>query len=140
MEYIKVKNNYVIRLNKNDEVVSSIKEVCENENITLGSISGIGAVNFVEAGLFDTEKKEYHSNKFEEDMEIVSLSGNISTMNNEVYLHFHICIADKNGNAFGGHLNKALISATGEIIIHQIEAKINREFNEAVGLNLMKFN
>lgn len=140
MEYIKANNDFIVRLDKGDEVISSIKNLAEKEKINFASISGIGAVNLVEAGFFDTANQKYCSNTYTGDLEITALSGNISTMNNEVYLHFHISIANEDGNVFGGHLNKAVISATGEITIHQIEAKIDRCFNEEVGLNTIKFN
>ena len=58
-------------------------------------------------------------------------------MNGEIYLHLHITISDLNNNAFGGHLNSAIISTTGEIIIEEIEGDIEREFNEEVRLNLL---
>ena len=45
MEYRKFGKQYVIRLEKGEEIVSSIKDLCEKENIKLGSLSGIGAVN-----------------------------------------------------------------------------------------------
>lgn len=76
MEYRKFGKQYVIRLEKGEEIVSSIKDLCEKENIKLGSLSGIGAVNKVTAGLFKTGEKKYVSRTYEEDMEIVSLGGN----------------------------------------------------------------
>ena len=54
MEYRKFGKQYVIRLEKGEEIVSSIKDLCVKENIKLGSLSGIGAVNKVTAGLFKT--------------------------------------------------------------------------------------
>ena len=88
MEYRKFGKQYVIRLEKGEEIVSSIKDLCVKENIKLGSLSGIGAVNKVTAGLFKTGEKKYVSRTYEEDMEIVSLGGNVSRMNGETYLHF----------------------------------------------------
>ena len=68
--------------------------------------------------------------------EITTLTGNISTMKGKIYLHLHIAISDLNNNAFGGHLNSAIINTTGEINIEEIKGKIEKEFNEEVGLNL----
>ena len=59
MEYRKFGNHYVVRIEKGEEVLSKLKELCLNENIRLGSISGLGAANEVEIGLFNTETKEY---------------------------------------------------------------------------------
>lgn len=139
MDYRKFGNKYVVRLEKGEEIVSSLKELSRKEKISLGRISGIGAVGEAEIGYFETKIKEYHSKVLKGDMEILNLNGNISEMNNEVYLHLHITIADDNLNAVGGHLNSAIISATGEIVIDVIEGKVDRELDEDIGLNLILF-
>ena len=137
MEYRKFGKQYVIRLEKGEEIVSSIKDLCEK--IKLGSLSGIGAVNKVTAGLFKTGEKKYVSRTYEEDMEIVSLGGNVSRMNGETYLHFHISVANEAGEVRGGHLTEAYISATGELVLTEIEGTVDREYSGGIGLNLFKF-
>lgn len=139
MEFKKFDSKYVIRLEKGEEIVESIKKLCEKEDIKLGTISGIGATNRAVIGLFETNTKEYHSKELTGDMEITSLVGNISQMNGEVYLHIHINLANEENKVFGGHLTSAIISATGEIVIDIIEGVVDRKFDEEVGLNLFKF-
>lgn len=139
MEYRKFGNKYVVRLDRPEEVVSSLQKFCQEQGISLGWVMGIGAVNKVKIGLFEPGIKKYHSSVLEGDFEITSLVGNISTMNGEVYLHLHINVADKEHHTFGGHLNEAYISATGEFLIEAIEGEVEREFSEEVGLNLYKF-
>lgn len=139
MDYRKFGSKYVIRLEKGEELVESIKIISQKENINLGTITGIGAVNKAKIGLFEIETKEYHSKELTGDMEIVSLSGNISQMDKEVYIHLHIALADDTYRVYGGHLNSAIISATGEIIIDTIDGYVGRKFNQEVGLNLFEF-
>ena len=139
MEYRKFNNHYVLRLEKNEEILTKIKELCEKEDIFLGTISGLGAANKVEIGLFNTETKEYKTTTMEGMFEITSLIGNITRKENEVYLHCHINFSDLSLQVYGGHLVNATISATGEIVITKIEGKVNREKNEEIGLNLFKF-
>ncbi|TFB09261.1 DNA-binding protein [Candidatus Atribacteria bacterium MT.SAG.1] len=137
MKFKKFGNKWVIRIDKGEEVIQTIKKVCGDNKIKLGSISGIGAANKVTIGLFDTKAKEYHSQELIGDYEITNLSGNISTMDGEIYLHLHIGLSDSKYNAYGGHLTSAVISGTGEIIIEEINGEIEREFNKEVGLNLL---
>lgn len=139
MEYRNFGDHYVIRLEKGEEIVAQIKELCEKEGIKLASLTGIGAVNKVTAGLFKTKEKKYVSKTYEEDMEIVSLGGNVSRMNGETYLHLHISVANEAGMVRGGHLSEALISATGELVLTRIEGTVEREFSEEIGLNLFQF-
>ena len=114
-------------------------EILPRNNIRLGSVTGIGAVDRAVIGLFETAKKKYHSREITGDMEITSLVGNISSQDGEVYLHLHITLADSSLRAVGGHLNKAVISATGEIIIDTMEGQVDRKFCAEVGLNLLEF-
>jgi len=139
MEYKIFGETIVLRLEKGEEVIESIKNLCEKEDIKAGSISGLGASNHVVVGLFKVDEKKYYSNTFEEDFEITNLTGNISRMNGEVYLHIHGTFADLEGKCIGGHLNKAIISATSEIIITKINGDIGRSFSEEIGLNLIEF-
>ncbi len=138
---MKVKNigtKYVVRLDKGEEVIESLKEICKENNIKLASISGIGASNKVTLGLFNTSEKKYYSKDLEGVFEITSLIGNISTMNDEVYLHLHCNVSDSDLTVYGGHLNYCRISATCELIIDAIDSTVDRYFDEEIGLNLFK--
>ena len=60
MDYRKFGNQYVIRLDRGEEIVKKLKEVAQKENIKLAYLTGIGAVGEVTAGVFDTKEKEQH--------------------------------------------------------------------------------
>ena len=90
-------------------------------------------------GAFDTAAKQYHSNEFRGTYEITALLGTINTMDGKFYTHLHMTAADETGRAVGGHLNRAVISATCEMIVTLIPGTVDRAFSEQVGLNLFKF-
>jgi len=138
MEFTKRGDNFIVRIDKGEEIVSKLTEFCKLKQISLGKISAIGAVNNVEIGVFDTVLKEYHSTKFSGTYEILSLLGNITSKNKKPYLHTHITLAGMDHKAFGGHLNRAVVSATCEIIISVIKGKLDRSFDEESQLNLLK--
>lgn len=139
MEYRKFNDTIILRLDPKDEIIESINKVIEKEDIKLGYLTGLGAVNKAEIGLYSIEEQKYFSNEYEGDFEISNLHGNISTMDGEHYLHCHIIISDKNQNSFGGHLNSAFISATGEIVIRILDGEVDREVSSETGLNIYKF-
>ena len=139
MEFKKFGNKFLIRIDKNEEIVETLKKFCQNHKITLGSVTGLGATNKVKVGLYEVDKKQYFSKELLGNYEIAPLYGNISTMNGETYLHLHINLCDSAYNSFGGHLNYAIVSATFEGIIEQIDGNIDRKLNEEIGLNLIKF-
>lgn len=139
MECKKFGNKYVVRIDKGEEIVETLKKFCTQNNIKLGSVYGIGAVNKATIGLFEIGKKEYHSTTVNGDHEITSLVGNVSTMNGQTYLHIHVNLANAKHEVCGGHLNSAFVSATCELIVDAIEGSVDREFSQEIGLNLYKF-
>ncbi|NMB95597.1 MAG: DNA-binding protein [Clostridiaceae bacterium] len=140
MKYKVAGKTVIARIDKDEEIVSSIKNICEKEKINLGKVSAIGAVNRVKIGLFKTDEKKYYSDVLTGEFEITSLLGNITTMNGEVYLHLHINISDSSFKTFGGHLNEAYVSGTCELFIDVIDENVSRKFSEEIGLNLLDFD
>jgi len=128
---------YFVRIDRGEEILSELKKVCIEHDIHAGKISAIGAVNRATIGFFDTERKQYHSTELTGDHEITSLSGNITSMENRIYLHVHVNLADNSNRTFGGHLNEAIVSATCEAIIEEYTGSVNRIFDEKSGLNLI---
>lgn len=139
MEYRRFSNKIVLRLDKNDEVIESIKFVLNKENVKLSSISGIGATNDLTVGVFDTQKGKYNEYSMQDDFEIASLTGNSTTKDNEVYVHLHIVCAYSHGKTISGHLLMARISLTGEIFIDVIDGEISRKYSIDDGINKMNF-
>jgi predicted DNA-binding protein with PD1-like motif len=139
MEFKKFGSIYVVRIDRGEEIIESLKAFAAGSSVKLGSISGIGAVNKATMGLFDTSLMKYFSKDYSGDYEISSLTGNISTMNSEVYLHIHACLSDVDGTTYGGHLSSAVVSATCEIFINAVDGEIDREYSSSIGINLIKF-
>lgn len=139
MDYQQFQSKILVRLDKGDEVVNSVKEIAQTLGIKLAAVSGIGALNHAVVGLFEQDSKEYHTREFAGSMEITGLMGNISEKDGEVYLHLHITLSDSELRAFGGHLSQGIVGATAEIIIDVIDGKVNRKMNEEVGLNIFQF-
>ena len=142
MDYRRFGNAVVIRIDRNEEVMEKLEEVCVKENILLGSISGLGAASCVEMGLYDVEKQAFTGTILEQPLEVTSLIGSVTEMDGRPYLHVHIGAADVNGKAYGGHLKKCVIGGTAEIFIHTADGHVGRKadwFSET-GLNLYHFD
>ena len=139
MDYRKFGSKVVVRIDKGEEIVEKMLEVCKKENITLANVNALGAVGEFEVGLFKTGEKKYYSTIHKGDFEIVSLTGSITTKEGELYHHIHMSAANSENKVYGGHLNFAKVSATCEMFIDIVEGKVERKFNEEVGLNLFEF-
>lgn len=137
MEYKKFKNTIIARIDKNEEILESLKSLAQKESINLAEVSALGAVRSFTVGVFKTEEKIFSPNTFTGEYEIVSLTGTVTTMNGEFYAHIHMSAGDEHGNVFGGHLSEAIVSATCEMVITIIDGSVDRRFDENIGLNLL---
>lgn len=139
MDFRRFGDNFVVRLDPGDEIVESLMHLAGQEGIHLASVSGMGAVNQITLGIFCPDTKQYKANIFRADFEIVSLTGNLTTQNGRPYAHLHMAVGDISGRCYGGHLNRAVVSATAEIVVRCIDGTVEREPNPEIGLNLMHF-
>ena len=139
MDYKRFDKKIVARIDKGEDILEQLEVISKKENIKLASVSALGATNDITVGVFHTAEKKYYANHFTGDMGIVSLTGTVSTMNGEYYAHLHMSAGDTEGHVVGGHLNRAIISATCEMVIDIIDGQVDREKNEEVGLNTFKF-
>lgn len=139
MEYRRFGKTIIARIDKGEEIIEKVKELALKEDIKLANIQALGATNHFTVGVFKTAEKQYISNEFQGDFEIVSLTGTINTMNDEFYCHLHMSAGNEKGEVFGGHLNSAVVSATCEMVITIIDGKVDRFCDSQTGLNLFKF-
>ena len=139
MEYKRFGQTVVARFDKGEEILASLQEVAEAENIKLASVQALGAVDDFTVGVYKVDEKKYYSNSFQGYFEIVSLTGTINTMDGAYYAHLHMSAGNDKGEVFGGHLNRAVISATCEMVITIIDGAVDRIHDENVGLNLFSF-
>lgn len=139
MEYRRFGNTVVARIDRGEEILAAVREIAGAEHIQLASVSALGATNDFTVGVYNVDEKQYHANDFKGNFEIVSLTGTINTMDGEFYTHLHMSAGDEKGQVFGGHLNRAMVSAVCEMVITVIDGVVDRRFSEEIGLNLFRF-
>ncbi len=139
MEYRRFGDRIVARIDRGEEVVSSIEKIAKAESIKLGKVSALGALGDFTVGVYKVSEQKYYPNHFTGDFEIVSLFGTICTKEGEYYGHFHLSAGDGEGRVFGGHLNEGIISATCEMVIDIIDGQVERQVDSDTGLNIYKF-
>lgn len=129
---------YILVLDKGDEVMESIISFAKKENIKSAAFNGIGATKPTAIGYFDLDKKEYEFAEIKEGVELLNIHGNITKKDDEYIVHAHVVLGDKNKNAIGGHLKKAVVSVTLELFIQTFESDIKRKKDEFTGLSLIE--
>ena len=143
MEYRKIDQKYYIRLDKDDEIIESITRLCEDENIKVAQIQGIGGCDSAKVGIFDTERKVYRQRELCCLMEMVSLDGNVTSYEGKPYIHAHASFAyygeEKKPEILSGHLLEAIIGLTGEIVLTPAVGCIGRKYIEELGIRIWDF-
>ena len=139
MEYRKFGDTYLIRIDRGEEIVEQVRRFAQAEGVKLASVQALGAVGDFTVGLFHTGEKRYLSEQYTGDHEIVSLTGTIDTMDGAFYCHLHMSARRQDGTVVGGHLNRAVVSATCEMAVRLLPGSVDRAFDEETGLNLWKF-
>jgi predicted DNA-binding protein with PD1-like motif len=130
-------DNLVIRLDKGDNLIEKLKEVISSEGIMGACFRGIGACSKVILSYFDLDKKEYLERTFDENLEIVSLSGNIALAEEDIIIHAHGVFANGNYSTIGGHIMEMIVSVTCEIALTKLKDSLSRQINQDFGLKLL---
>lgn len=138
MQFRKTEEGYLLRLLKNEKLLETLTKFCTEQTIHAATFSGVGAVVDAELGFYHLEQKQYHFQKIEQPMEIVSLLGNVSLVDNNPFLHSHIMLGKEDLTCMGGHLKEATVGATCEIFLSPLQEKIERVYDAEIGLKLLQ--
>jgi predicted DNA-binding protein with PD1-like motif len=119
---------------------SSISRYCETHDIHWATLHGIGAVEDIEIGYYDLEEREYVFRREMGPFEVASMDGNITEIDGEepvVHAHAVLSRCDQNLECIGGHLRRAVVAVTLEIVMWEVTQPLIRRYDEETGLNLI---
>jgi len=139
MQALKNNDRWFLRLDKGEDLFSSLEEWAREHDIKGGHLSGIGALKDVELGFYHLSEQHYQKKTFPKEAELLSLDGNVSLLEGKPFFHIHAVLGNEKFEAFGGHLFSATIAVTCEINFRVFNGDIRREMNEEIGLNLINF-
>lgn len=139
MEYQKDKNHYFIRIDKDENLFACLEKFAAAENLQCGQLSGIGALKECELGFYHLHSKTYDRKLFKEEVELLSLEGNLSLLNGKPFFHIHTVLGAEDFRCFGGHLFAATVAVTCEVQFKPLDIHVERRPNEGIGLNLLHF-
>src|ERR671935_2037032 len=129
---------YALIFDKGDEPVSLITEFAKEHKIGAARLSAIGAFSDVVLGYFDWEKKDYKRIPIREQVEVLSLLGDIALgEKGEPKLHAHVVLGKRDGSAHGGHLLEGRVRPTLEVLLIQSPAALQKVHDPETGLALI---
>lgn len=128
---------YILVFDTGDEVSKGLLDFAKEQNLTAARFTGIGAFSEVTLGFFDMEKKDYAKNELREQVEVLSLVGNVAEYDSKPKVHAHVVVGKRDGTAHGGHLLKAKVRPTLEVTLIAEPAHLKRTIDPATGLPLL---
>lgn len=137
--YVKVPTGYLMVLKQGDNLFQELEKFAETEAIHSANFTGMGFVN-ITFGFFDFKTKKYNPKDFK-SVELASMHGTIAWKQNDISIHAHGVIGDKNFQAFAGHILGAVVSTGSvEIMILPHDKHFQREKDESIGADVLQIH
>ena len=131
------RREWVIVFDPEDEVMAGLKQFAGEQHLHAAHFTAIGAFANVTVAWFDLEKKAYQPIHINEQVEVLSLIGDVAESKGKPAVHAHICVAKKDGSAHGGHLQAGRVRPTLELIVVESPAHLRKSFRPEFGLALI---
>ena len=129
---------FALIFDKGDEVTATLLDFAKANKLSASHFTGIGAFRDCALGFFERESKDYRRIPIREQVEVVSLTGNIVlTKDGEYRLHAHVVVGKDDGRAYAGHLMEAHIWPTLELVLIESPGYLSRRIDPETDLPLI---
>ena len=128
---------FAIIFDKGDEVASGLLAFAKENKLSASHFTAIGAFERVTLGFFERERKDYKRITIDEQVEVLSLVGDIASGDDEPKVHAHVVVGKADGTAHGGHLLEARVWPTLEVILVESPRHLQRKLDKETGLALI---
>lgn len=130
---------YALIFETGDELLASLGDFAQREDCSAAKFTAIGAFSEVVLGYFDWEKKEYERNTVAEQVEVASLIGDIALgPDGKPAIHAHAVLGRRDSSALAGHLLRAIVRPTLELVLVESPAHLRKRHDPESGLALIR--
>lgn len=131
---------WTLVFDEGDEVMSSLTAFARERQLTAARFTAIGAFREATLGYFDWASKSYEKIPVREQVEVLSLVGDVALEGDAPKIHAHVVVGKRDGSAHGGHLLDAHVRPTLEVMLIESPAHLQRLFDPASGLALIEID
>lgn len=128
---------FAIVLATGDETVKALTSFAVDQRLGASQFTAIGAFSRAVVAYFDWSTKQYRNIVIDEQVEVLSVIGDITIEKNNPKVHAHAVLGKADASAHGGHLIEALVRPTLEVIITEMPRHLHRRFDPQTGLALI---
>ncbi|MEM0491046.1 MAG: DNA-binding protein [Acidilobaceae archaeon] len=101
--------SFLVRAPEDTEILEFLRSYAKKHNVVKASIAGIGAFKEATIAYYDIDLQRYIPINIDERVEILSLLGNISLADGDVFPHIHVVLGKRDGSTIGGHLLRGVV-------------------------------
>src|SRR6201990_2903562 len=129
---------FILIFETGDELAKGLLEFAEQEKLSAASFKAVGALSSLRLGWFSWESKKYEpSVTLDEQLELLSLIGDVALKDGKPVVHAHAVVGKKDGSAHGGHLLEAHIRPTCEIVLTESPVHLEKVVDPESGVALI---
>lgn len=129
---------FALVFDRGDDVMVELLRFAREQGLSASRITALGAFERATLGYFDWETRDYVRIPVDEQVEVVSLLGDVALDGDEPRLHLHAVLGRRDGSTLGGHLLEARVRPTLEVLLVDSPSYLRRECDAASGLALIK--
>jgi uncharacterized protein len=124
-------------LDKGDEALAGITEAARRHGLDAAQLTAVGAMAHAEVGYFDREKRDYDHIPVPEQVEVLSLLGDVADKDGTPVVHAHAVLGRRDGSVVGGHLLAGEVWPTLEVILTEVAPQLAKSVDPETGLALI---
>jgi uncharacterized protein len=128
---------FAVIFDKGDEFVRELTSFAQENDLGASHFTAIGAFRDVTLGYFDRDSKKYKEIPIEEQVEVLSLVGDIALKDKDPQIHAHVVVGKADGTAHGGHILRAHVWPTLEVVLTESPKHLSRTTDAETGLALI---
>ncbi len=130
---------FVLIFDVGDEITGVLRNFAVEQHLSASSFKALGALSSVKLGWFNWTTKKYEiAAELHEQLELLSLIGDIALQDGKPQVHAHIVVGKSDGTAHGGHLLQATVRPTCELILTESPAELQKQVDSEIGIALIK--
>ena len=144
MDYRRMNDTCYVRIDKGEEIIAELLQVCRREGIRSAVFTGIGGCSRAELQIFIPDKGVFETEIIEGMLELINVTGNIVSDDGQLFHHTHAIFSYKEGSEHkmaAGHMKALTVLYTAEIELRPvIGGVINRKPDPETGTGFWCFD
>lgn len=132
--------DYAVIFRPGDEPFAGLTAFAEKYHIQSAHFTGIGGFSDAKLAWFDLEKRMFRVNPVAQQVEVVSLIGDIALLEGKPQVHMHCVVALPDGTTRGGHVLDAHVNPLLEVFVTADPMPLVKKRDPSKGLTLIEPN